>query len=218
MGPRPKILLDDSAASFVVVGMESRSSALPSAATAKVEPHSSRGGGAGGVSADAEVTTGLTPEPADFEEFVSSRGRELFGLAVLLAGSVDRGGDLYQDTLERLYRRWRLNLSSPMGYARQIMVNRNLDSGRRRRLFQFLPSSQVDSIDTTAADSTIDHEYLLRMLRRLPPRQRASIVLHYWLDLTDKESAELLGCRESTVASNRSIAIAKLRKECDVEF
>jgi DNA-directed RNA polymerase specialized sigma24 family protein len=61
--------------------------------------------------------------------------------------------------------------------------------------------------------TTVDlRDALVRVLRELPPRQRTVVVLRYWEQLTQAETAELLGCSEGTVKSTASRGLARLRE------
>ena len=53
---------------------------------------------------------------------------------------------------------------------------------------------------------------IARLLLRLPPGQRAAIVLRYWEDLSEAEAAQVLGCSPGTVKSAASRGLARLRE------
>jgi RNA polymerase sigma-70 factor (sigma-E family) len=149
-----------------------------------------------------------------FAAFVRQHGRSLFGTAYLLTGDGGRAEDLVQDTLTRLYPRWErvTAAEAPLAYVRRAVVNRFV-SGQRR------PSSRevalADVPDRAAAgdlaDGVTDRGMLSQLLRTLPERQRAALVLRYFHDLADDDIATALGCRTGTVRSLLSRGLESLR-------
>jgi RNA polymerase sigma-70 factor (sigma-E family) len=152
---------------------------------------------------------------ADLELFLAERGEPLLRTAVLLAGSTEAGEDLLQAALERLLRHWRTIEGDPEGYLRRTLYHLAADSwrqqrARRRRLRLLLPGAGAAAADGTAEVDLRDS--LVRLLRQLPPRQRAVIVARYWEQLSEAESAQVLGCSVGTVKSAASRALRKLRE------
>ncbi|MFK8026006.1 MAG: RNA polymerase sigma factor [Ilumatobacter sp.] len=100
---------------------------------------------------------------------------------------------------------------APGAYLRTSVVNgcrrRLRDLGRQRRLFleRVAPAA-------AAASPPPAVEYLDDLLDMLSDRERAAIVLTYYLDLTTAQAAEVIGCRQGTVKSLVSRALAKMRK------
>jgi RNA polymerase sigma-70 factor (sigma-E family) len=159
----------------------------------------------------------MKPDPAvaDLESFLAERGEPLLRTAVLLAGSKEAGEDLLQAALERLLKHWRSIHGSPEGYLRRTMYNLAADGWRRdsawRRQFRLLRHGT----DTVVADPavTVDlRDALVRLLMQLPPRQRAVIVARYWEELSEAETAEVLGCSAGTVKSQTWRAVRRLRE------
>ena len=93
-------------------------------------------------------------------------------------------------------------------YVYRAMTN-TATSWRRRRSWAEHP---VDSVPETAAvELTPYDDQLLSALRALPPRQRAVVVLRYYADRTEVQTADALGCSVGTVKSQHAKAVATLR-------
>jgi RNA polymerase sigma-70 factor (sigma-E family) len=151
---------------------------------------------------------------ADFDEFVVARSPGLLRTAVLLTGDRHDAEDLVQTALLRVARHWSRALDNPEAYTRRILVNLAYDHSRRRkrRPEQLGPPPDRAATDDHADDHADDRDELLGLLRELPPRQRATVVLRFWEDLSVAETAQLLGCSEGTVKSTTSKALAHLRE------
>ena len=142
-----------------------------------------------------------------FDAFVRARLPHLLRFGRALTGDDHAAADLVQDALERTLLRWsKVTSEDPEGYVRRAMVNRSISVWRklgRERLTGELPQQSYDDQPRDAV--------LLDALRRLAPRQRAVIALRYYEDLTEAQTAEILGCSVGTVKSQSSLAIARLR-------
>jgi RNA polymerase sigma-70 factor (sigma-E family) len=153
------------------------------------------------------------PAAEGLETFIAERGDQLMRAALALAGSRSEGEDLLQEALERLLRNWR-RVDDPEGYLRRTLYNLAADGWRRRgRWRSKLPLVQA-SYQELAADATaaVDlRDELARALRRLPPQQRTVVVLRYWEQLTEAETAAILGCSEGAVKSAASRGLQRLR-------
>lgn len=127
----------------------------------------------------------------ELERFLAERADRLMRTAVLLTGSREAGQDLLQTALERLLRHWRTLDGDPEGYLLRTLYNLAADGFRRQRRLQrklLLLRAEVPA----AADTTTEidlRDALVRMLLQLPPRQRAVLVLRYWEQLTESETA-----------------------------
>ena len=151
---------------------------------------------------------------ADLERLVADRGEQLLRTAVLLAGSHQDGEDLLQAGLERLLRRGRRIEGSLEGYLRRTLYNLAADGWRRqgawRRKLPVIGASQPPAEPDVMAAADL-REALMRILRMLPPRQRAVIVLRYWEQLSQAETAATLGCSEGAVKSSASRGLQRMR-------
>lgn len=152
-------------------------------------------------------------DEAAFEAYVRQRGAALSRTAALLVGDVQLGEDLVQEVLARLSRRWSgvRAADNPDAYVHRALVN-TATSWRRRRSWHETPTGRVPECgeEPTTYDDTV-----LRALRTLPPRQRAVVVVRHYLDRTEQQTADLLGCSPGTVKSQHSKAAAKLRALLD---
>jgi len=151
----------------------------------------------------------LTTEPMrGFEAFYVANYSDAVRLAGFLSGARAAAEDLAQEAFVRLQPRFD-DLERPHAYLRTTLVNlaRNRHRADQRetlRLVRHGPEPGQVSERAAELDAT---------LRRLPYRERAVIVLRYWLGLSEAEIAEHLGCRSGTVKSRHSRALTKIRKE-----
>jgi RNA polymerase sigma-70 factor (sigma-E family) len=100
---------------------------------------------------------------------------------------------------------------NPEAYVRKIMLN-TWSSWWRRRWRGEMPAAQLPEVAGPDSFAGIDHRHALRSaLARLPPRQRAVVVLRYHQDLSEAQVAELLGISVGTVKSQSARALASLR-------
>jgi RNA polymerase sigma-70 factor (sigma-E family) len=157
---------------------------------------------------------------AELEQLIAERGSALLAAATALAGSRPDGEDLLQAALERVLRKPRgLNRdrdSDVEGYLRRVLYNLAADGWRRRGTWKqkLLPVLRAESVTAAAPDPATEvdrRDELVRLLGQLPPRQRAVIVLRYWEQCSETETAALLGCSEGTVKSAASRGLAHLR-------
>jgi RNA polymerase sigma-70 factor (sigma-E family) len=152
---------------------------------------------------------------ADLERFLAARGDQLLRTAVLLTGSKEAGEDLLQAALERLLLRWRAIEGSPEGYLRRTLYHLAADRWRQQSAWRRQLRLLRPGLATTAADpfATVDQrDSLVRLLRQLPPRQRAVIVARYWEQLSEAESAQVLGISVGTVKSSAARGLRRLRE------
>jgi RNA polymerase sigma-70 factor (sigma-E family) len=148
-----------------------------------------------------------------FVEYVSSRLLHLRRTAYLLCGDWSRGDDLVQRALTDVYVRWaRVREASNVdGYVRTVLVHRFVDEQRRGwarvRLLGTIPDRPA--VDTSDPAIGLD---LRSALVKLPPRQRAVLVLRFFCDMSVEQTAEALGCATGTVKSQTSLGLAAMRR------
>jgi RNA polymerase sigma-70 factor (sigma-E family) len=155
----------------------------------------------------------------EFREFMRARWPAMVRLAYGLTGDQGHAEDVAQAAFARAYASWpRVRRSGdPDAYVRQIVINENRNRFRKRRVAEQLTDSAL--IDVPWTDATRDYDErsaLMTALQRLGPRQRAVLVLRYWLDLTEQETAATLNCSVGTVKSQASRALAVLRQAADL--
>jgi RNA polymerase sigma-70 factor (sigma-E family) len=150
----------------------------------------------------------------ELERFLAERGEPLLRAAVLLAGGRDAGEDLLQSALERMLRHWRRIDGDPEGYLRRTLHNLATDGWRRQRTRHKLLRRLERAAEPATGDAIagVDlRDALVRLLAQLPARQRSVIVLRYWEQLSEAETARVLGCSAGTVKSAASRGLARLR-------
>jgi RNA polymerase sigma-70 factor (sigma-E family) len=149
--------------------------------------------------------------PADgFDDYVRGRSTALLRTAYLLTGDRGHAEDLLQSVLTKVARRWSSITESPDAYVRRALANAAQNRWRRRRVAEIqLDRDHAASEDAVAVVDLRDQ--LVRGLSRLPGRQRAVLVLRYFEDLSEQETAATLGCSVGTVKSQTSRGLARLR-------
>jgi RNA polymerase sigma factor (sigma-70 family) len=114
-----------------------------------------------------------------------------------------------QAALVRTVPHWRRIADRPEPYVRQVLAREAVSRWRRRRWRE--RSSDVLPERVTHGPDLDQREVLRQALGSLAPRQRAVVVLRYYDDLTEKETAAVLGIAVGTVKSQARDALARLR-------
>ena len=157
----------------------------------------------------------------EFDQFVGDSVDGLLRTAYLIAWDFAAAEDLVQECLLRVARQWpRVRaMAYPTAYARQILVHLALDDGRRR-------TRHRDELGHAVAYPVEEHEDdgavrllggvesstdLTKALGELAPRQRVTLMLRYFDDLSEAQVAEVMGCSVGTVKSTTSRALQRLR-------
>lgn len=148
-----------------------------------------------------------------FEEFVAAAAPRLLRTAFLLTGDRGHAEDLLQTTFERTARRWTKISGEPEAYARTVLANLATDRWRRRaarpaEVYGNLPDPAGGDI----ASDLVTRSSLVAALGELTRRQRTVLVLRYFDDLTEAETAQALGITVGTVKSTANRALARLRE------
>jgi RNA polymerase sigma-70 factor (sigma-E family) len=145
-----------------------------------------------------------------FEEFVLARRPALLRTAYLLTGSHADAEDLVQAALISCVPKWKRIADRPEPYVRQVLARESISRWRSRRWRE----QHVAVVPERASDTPdIDGRLALRQaLMALPPRQRAVIVLRYYEDVTEKQTAAQLGIAVGTVKSQARDGLARLRE------
>ncbi len=160
------------------------------------------------------------PDVDAFSEFASARSGSLFRTAYLVIGDYQLAQDLVQESLVKTYLAWpRIrDLSNAEAYTRRVIVTTSI-SWRRRRSFRERPAENLP--DPGVSDPTAglpEQDELWVELHRLPPRQRTAVVLRFCEDLSERQTAELMGCSVGSVKRQVSVALTKLRAAMGPRF
>jgi RNA polymerase sigma-70 factor (sigma-E family) len=148
-----------------------------------------------------------------FSELVASRSAALVRTAYLVVGDHQLAQDLVQEALVKTYVAWpRLrDVSKAEAYARRTIVTTAI-SWRRRRSFHERPAPSIpEQAQPDRTDAIATRDVVWAELRALPPRQRAAIVLRYYEDLSEADTAQVMGCAVGTVKSQVSTGLERLR-------
>ncbi|MEV6526166.1 SigE family RNA polymerase sigma factor [Longispora sp. NPDC051575] len=154
------------------------------------------------------------PSIADeFDSFVRTRTPALLRSAYLLTGDQHLAEDLVQSALARTHRSWKRlhEVGNAEAYTRKVMYHLQVSWWRKRRVAESMPGDLPDrgGVDTTTA--TTLKITLQQALLKLTDKQRAVLVLRFFEDHTEAETAELLGVALGTVKSQTAKALARLR-------
>lgn len=149
-----------------------------------------------------------------FEEFVRVHGDSLVQLSYALCGDRGKAEDAAQEALTRVYLRWK-SIEDPLPYARQCVVNATNDEWRRfSRNQKKADRAAAEPVEPEAQFDVLlaDRDRLVQALRSLPYGQRSIVVLRYWQQLSEPETAKVLGISVGTVKSQTSRALHRLRE------
>jgi RNA polymerase sigma-70 factor (sigma-E family) len=149
---------------------------------------------------------------ATYSAFLAARSDRLMRTAYLLCRDWAKAEDLVQEAMAKAWPAWNRLNDQPEAYVRKVMFTTYISWWRRRWRAEVpaeeLPERAAPDEGMARADQ---RDALWRALARLPARQRAVIVLRYYEDLSEAETAETLGITIGTVKSQASKALAKLR-------
>lgn len=150
----------------------------------------------------------------DFRSYVAARSPALLRTAYMLSGNRADAEDLLQTALAKTYLAWdRIREREAVdGYVRRVMVNTQTSWWRKRKVDEYPTESLPEGPAGRDASADLDlHDALWTALAGLPKRQRAMVVLRYYEDLSETETAAVMGVSVGTVKSTTSRALAKLR-------
>jgi RNA polymerase sigma-70 factor (sigma-E family) len=156
----------------------------------------------------------------DFSDFVNTAFGRLFRTAYLLVGDHQLAQDLLQESLVKTYVAWpRLrDVSKAEAYTRRTIVTTSI-SWRRRRSFHEQPVAVLPEVLVSdQTDALVARDELWSYLHVLPPGQRAAVTLRYCEDLSETQTAELMGCSIGTVKRQVASALTKLRSRMGPRF
>lgn len=162
---------------------------------------------------------------AEFTEYVGARQAWLRRVAYLLCGDWHRADDLVQSAITKLYASWhRARRADNLdGYARRTLVNTYLAEQRsgwakwtvlHRSGGESASDPDPDRAAALAGDLDLGLD-LKTALSRLPPRQRATVVLRFYCDLSVEQTAQVMGCSAGNVKSQSARGLATLRNLLD---
>ncbi len=150
---------------------------------------------------------------AEFSEFAHSRWPQLVRLGYGLTGDHGLAEDLAQIALASAYASWPRvrRADDPDAYLRKILINAYRGGRRKRRVDEDLRPTTPEVAVADPAGRHDDQAAVLSALAQLPPKQREVVLLRFWLDLTEVQAAESLGCSIGNVKSQSARALAKLK-------
>jgi RNA polymerase sigma-70 factor (sigma-E family) len=158
----------------------------------------------------------------EFAGFMRGRWPAMVRLAYALTGDAGHAEDVAQAAFARAYASWGRvrRAGDPDAYVRRILINENRKRFRKHRVPEDLHGDLSFTVAGNAAAGEHrgpeERQALLDALNTLGPRQRAVVVLRYWLDLSEAETAAALNCSVGTVKSQASRALATLRRDATV--
>jgi RNA polymerase sigma-70 factor (sigma-E family) len=156
----------------------------------------------------------------EFDEFASGAVSRLYRAALLMVGDHHQAEDLTQDVLARVYVAWPRISGDPHGYAYRVLANATSNYWRWRTRHPESQLGPAGSERSTGAldDAVVQRAEVVDALRELPPRQRAVVVLRYYLDLSEAQTAQALDVSTGTIKSQNAKALAHLREALGVEL
>lgn len=157
-----------------------------------------------------------------FSAYVKARQPVLLRTARSLTANPCDAEDLLQTALAKTYVAWeRIEDHRALdGYVRRALLNTRTSQWRKRKVDEFACDELPEPDGVQAADPAeqqVLHDAMWRAIMKLPARQRAMVVLRYYEDLSEVQTAEVLGVSVGTVKSAVSRALGKLREDPELE-
>lgn len=154
----------------------------------------------------------MTEVPDDFTSFVLERQQALGRMAYMLTGDHHAAEDLVQVALARTYNAWQRirNKKAIEAYVRRTIINEYTAWWRRAWRYRERLTGELPESPAAESDPSVRTE-VWQAIQALSRRQRAVIVLRYYEDLTEIQTAELLGVSVGTVKSQTARALNRLR-------
>ncbi|GLZ79720.1 RNA polymerase [Actinorhabdospora filicis] len=152
---------------------------------------------------------------SSFDEYVRARGSGLLRFAYLLCQDRHLAEDLTQEALARCHRSWKRvsNAGDPDAYVRKAVLRQFLSWRRRKSAMEKITADMTAherSLDDGSA-SRAERSVLWTRLAALPRKQRAALVMRFYLDLDYAAISALMGCAESTARVHVHKGLATLR-------
>ncbi len=151
---------------------------------------------------------------SEFEAWMTARQHKLLRTAYLLTGDVHAAEDLTQTALAKVYLAWdRVSAAQSVdAYARKILLNEHTSMWRRLwRHREVVSDTSTYDVPVAADEYDGVGAALWNAVRSLPERQRAVVVLRYYEQLSERETADALGVTLGTIKSQSSRALDTLR-------
>lgn len=172
---------------------------------------------------DADVALRRRPADleADFDAFVAARATALLRFAAVMVKNPHDAEDVVQDVLVKVHLHWNSirRTGNPDAYVRRMIVNASTSFWRRRvrfdRALEALgrdPEHAAREVGPDTARAVGDRDHLLALLRQVPAKQRAVLVMRHYEGMDDASIAEVMGVSEVAVRSNASRGLARLRE------
>lgn len=149
---------------------------------------------------------------AEFKEYVAARSHALWHTAFLMCGDPHQAEDVVQIALMKLYTAWHRvqQVENRDAYVRKVIVRCAIDE-KRRGWRREHPVPAVPEVAARDGHDVEERDAVLHALGHIGPRQRATLVLRFWEDLSIEQTAHILGCSTGTVRSQTARGLATLR-------
>ncbi|MEV0981550.1 SigE family RNA polymerase sigma factor [Streptomyces sp. NPDC049915] len=171
------------------------------------------------VCTSASTAATWAPPHTSFSAYVRARQSALLRTARSLTANPSDAEDLLQTALTKTYVAWeRIEDHRALdGYVRRALVNTRTSQWRKRKVDEFATDELPEPDPAPGGDDPAErqalHDAMWRAIMKLPARQRAMVVLRYYEDLSEAQTAEVLGVSVGTVKSAVSRALGKLRED-----
>lgn len=162
----------------------------------------------------------MKPIDTEFADYVRARQHQLLRVATLMCGDPHRAEDLVQTALEKLATRWsQVGPGNPDAFLRTVIYRDSVSTWRRTRRehLSLVSEFETDAAQRPVPADTVDEVAnrridLQRALMQLTQKQRAVLVLRFYEDRSEAETADALGVSVGTVKSQTHAALARLRE------